>query len=167
MSSPQQFKLDPINCGDDNSSYHLAQSLLGEKKIFKKTAIAARHSDNDGSGNKLENAKKTRSLSTTQSDFSMVEEDDRVVNRKDLSVRSDYGDANSWSASDSDNSSQQEGSAIGDERKMLINRKGFTKFMMHYKLLMMKNYWIFSRNKKLTLIQLIAPIVFCLLIVFF
>ncbi len=57
MSSPQEFKLDPINCGDDNSSYHLAQSLLGEKKISKKIAIAARQSDHDGSGNILENAK--------------------------------------------------------------------------------------------------------------
>ena len=38
---------------------------------------------------------------------------------------------------------------------------------MHLGLLLRKNFWIFRRNIKLTVVQLLAPILFCLLIVFF
>lgn len=41
---------------------------------------------------------------------------------------------------------------IGGSRRKLINRKGFSKFSMHLKLLLMKNYWIFRRNIKITMV---------------
>ena len=62
---------------------------------------------------------------------------------------------------------QSEETYIGDDRKALINRKGFAKIALHLKLLLLKNYWLFRRNLKMTLIQVLAPLFFCLLILFF
>ena len=83
---------------------------------------------------------------------------------------SDDGGSASDSASDSNASisdTSSEGSMIGGNRKKLMNRKGFSKFIVHLKLLLLKNYWLFRRNLKISLIQIFAPVFFCLLIVFF
>jgi hypothetical protein len=91
------------------------------------------------------------------------------INRNDES--SDEGGSASDSGSDSNTSmsdiSSSDGSSIGGSRKKLLNRKGFSKFIMHLRLLLLKNYWLFRRNLKLSLIQILAPVFFCLLIVFF
>ena len=55
----------------------------------------------------------------------------------------------------------------GGTKRKLIRRKGCDKACLHFKLLTSKNYWIFRRNIKLTMVQIIAPIMFCLLILFF
>jgi hypothetical protein len=49
----------------------------------------------------------------------------------------------------------------------LVERSGLQNFFLHLKLLLSKNFWLFSRNLKPTLCQVMAPVFFCLLIVFF
>jgi len=91
-----------------------------------------------------------------------------LINKTDES--SDDGGSASDSGSDSNSSisdTSSEGSMIGGNRKKLMNRKGFSKFIVHLKLLLLKNYWLFRRNLKMSLIQIFAPVFFCLLIVFF
>lgn len=91
-----------------------------------------------------------------------------LINKTD--ELSDYGGSASDSGSDSNSSisdTSSEGSMIGGNRKKLMNRKGFSKFIVHLKLLLLKNYWLFRRNLKMSLIQIFAPVFFCLLIVFF
>lgn len=49
----------------------------------------------------------------------------------------------------------------------LINRSGLENFFLHLRLLLKKNYLLFSRNLKPTLCQVLAPVFFCLIIIFF
>ena len=58
----------------------------------------------------------------------------------------------SQSTLDDQSRQSEEPAMIGGDRKSLINRKGFTKVTMHLKLLLLKNYWLFRRNLKITLI---------------
>ena len=83
-----------------------------------------------------------RSRSTTQDETS----------DSDDGKGSNDSSSDSGSAGGSDSSQSSEGSLIGGSRKKLTNRKGFSKFMVHLKLLLLKNFWIFRRNMKLTII---------------
>lgn len=49
----------------------------------------------------------------------------------------------------------------------LVNRSSLETFCLHLKLLLKKNYLLFSRNLKPTLCQALAPVFFCLIIIFF
>mmetsp|Transcript_291 Transcript_291/g.319 ORF Transcript_291/g.319 Transcript_291/m.319 type:complete len:105 (-) Transcript_291:2564-2878(-) len=59
-----------------------------------------------------------------------------------------------------------ESSSGGDSPK-LIRRKGCQKFSMHLKLLLMKNFWLYRRNMKITCFMFLLPIISCLFIMFF
>lgn len=124
--------------------------LLTGNKGLKESLI---HSE--GEETKIDG--KRRHSSTTDVDSDTSSDDGRLSQGSDES-------GNSGSSLSSGGSV---GSNFGGNRKELIQRKGFSKYRLHLELLMKKNYWIFSRNLKLTMIQLLAPIAFCLLIVFF
>jgi hypothetical protein len=120
---------DPESDEDDSS---LNQPMLG------KSRSSTDKYPHQGVGLGSSKLKKTRSQSITSSESSEESFSDS---------RSD-----SEASSTSDTSMMSEGSNVGGNRKKLINRKGFSKMMMHLKLLLLKNFWIFRRNLKLTLI---------------
>lgn len=148
------------------------QGLLSDSSDKKKTrgSRSSRQQDPDTvnypiRGSFQEGAKKGSRVAKGDSD-----DDSDSVLTDHSSKTEDSQDNLSESGSDYSTSSMSDASDSsmgGGTKKKLIKRKGCDKFWLHFKLLTSKNYWIFRRNLKLTLVQIIAPIFFCLLILFF
>ena len=77
-------------------------------------------------------------------------------------------------SSDSEDHSQSEGEDSGvsgsrdspEQEFEMEKRHGCSKFCLHFKLLLVKNLLLFTRNLRITIFQAVAPIFFCLLIIF-
>lgn len=72
---------------------------------------------------------------------------------------------------DDDSDEEHERSTVSDssasvDRIHLEPKKGCTKFMFHLRLLLYKNVLLFWRSKKITLFQLLTPILSCIVILF-
>ena len=82
------------------------------------------------------------------------------------SLISEENDSDRSMSTDTD-SQARNSSNLQTMNSELINRSGLGNFMLHLRLLLQKNYLLFSRNLKPTLCQVLAPVFFCLIIIFF
>lgn len=147
-----------IGDSDEDGSSPKAHSKKSSKKRSSPSKILAK----GGKGlkesliNEKDNAysegeskeKKSRHSSTTDVDSDTSSDDGRLSQDSMGSEGSD----DSGNSGSSFSSGGSAGSNFGGNRKELIQRKGLSKYKIHLELLLKKNYWIFSRNLKLTMI---------------
>ncbi len=130
---------------DDGSDDETSTQNEDQQRDLKETLIRKQRSATEFSGKAekaSQNKKRSYSTSTGKEDS-----DDETKEDND----SDYSVSPITPGSDV-MSMHSEDTQIGGEKKTLINRKGFEKVALHLKLLLLKNFWLFRRNLKLTLI---------------